>query len=376
MYEGVKVCHPDEFDFMIRIDSLTDKPSFHSCDKGEGYAKLVLDEHGWEEFKDDEGFFNPNLLSRYFKRLAKESLSDAEVPEGLVIQRTNKNLVKQSWWPVYSDVLGNSDGQENPSGVIYSETHGPATTLDIGWQGGSSYKDLEIKVDLTPSLDCRISKLPVQLAKLPREMNTILQQCGFHVVPAGLDIWRISFSMAEKNVLVSSPDDFKVCYRVLKVARDEISERMGWSPSLVPSYMLKTVLLSELIMTDRHLWEKDFWSQRIVHTLDLVLQGVTQERIRNFFIPNHNLLAVADHENKLRLCVVEDMLNLMKGLELAYTPEVVVVVVVTALFIHGKFISSVNYKILMIINTILKTKTILIYTNKTLLYKNAVCYKR
>ena len=55
---------------------------------------------------------------------------------------------------------------------------------------------------------------------------------------------------------------------------------------------------------------------------------------------------------------------------------VVVVVVVVTLFIHGKFISSVNYKILMIINTILKTKTILIYTNKTLLYMNAVCYKR
>ena len=53
-----------------------------------------------------------------------------------------------------------------------------------------------------------------------------------------------------------------------------------------------------------------------------------------------------------------------------------VVVVVVTLFIHGKFISSVNYKILMIINTILKTKTILIYTNKTLLYMNAVCYKR
>ena len=40
--------------------------------------------------------------------------------------------------------------------------------------------------------------------------------------------------------------------------------------------------------------------------------------------------------------------------------QVVVVVVVVTLFIHGKFISSVNYKILMIINTILKTKTILI----------------
>ena len=57
VYEGVKVRRPDEFDFMIRIDLLTDKPLFHKCDRGDGYTKLILDEQEWEEFKDDEGFF-------------------------------------------------------------------------------------------------------------------------------------------------------------------------------------------------------------------------------------------------------------------------------------------------------------------------------
>ena len=321
VYEGVKVRQPDEFDFMIRIDSLTDKPSFHSCNKGEGYTKLVLDEQGWEEFKDDEGFFNPNLLSRYFKKLVNASLRDAELPEGLAIQRVNQRLFDETWWPVFSELLGNSSaGQENASGVMYSETHGPATTLYINWQGGDSYKNLIVSVDLTLTLDYRISKLPVQLAKLPHEMIAVLQKCGFHVVPAGFDSWRISFSMAEKEVLVSSPQGFSACYRVLKVVRDDISERLGWDSSLVPSYMLKTVLLSELFITDRHLWEKEYWPQRIIHVLELVWQGVSREEILSFFIPRHNLLTVSDHENKLRLFVVEDMLNQMKGLELAYTP--------------------------------------------------------
>ena len=87
VYEGVKVCRPDEFDFMIRIDSLTDKPLFHPCDKGEGYTKLVLDEQEWEDFKDEDGFFNPNLLSRFFKKLVNASLSDAALPGGLAIKR-------------------------------------------------------------------------------------------------------------------------------------------------------------------------------------------------------------------------------------------------------------------------------------------------
>lgn len=321
VYERVKVGKPDEFDFMIRINSLTDKASFHPCHKGEGYVKLDLDEYDWKEFKDDEDFFSPNLLCRHFKKLVNESLCDTEVPEGLRIQRASQELLDGSWGPVFSDLLGNSSGQENPTGVMYSETHGPATTLYIDWEGGESYRSLSINVDLTLSLEYPSSKLPVQLAKLPHEVDLILQKSGFHVVPAGFDVWRISFSMAEKEVLYTSPEGFKACYRVLKIVRDEVSERLGLDPSLVPSYMFKTVLVSQLFTTPGHFWEKDLWSQRIIQTLDLVLQGLVRVEIQSFFIPRYNLLSAGDRENKLRQFVVEEMLNQMKGLEMTHTPE-------------------------------------------------------
>ena len=319
VYEGAKVCQPDEFDFMIRIDSLTDKPIFRPCDKGEGYVKLFLDEQGWEEFKDDEGFFNPHMLSRFFKKLVNASLSDAEVPEGLAFEQVGEEMYG-TWWPVYSELLGNVDGQESSS-VMYNESHGPATTLTIYWQGGDSYRNLAVSVDLTLTLGYQNSKLPVELTKLSQEINPILQKCGFHVVPAGFDSWRISFSMAEKEILASSPDGFKTCYRVLKVMRDEISESVGWDSSLIPSYMLKTVLLSELFTTDRYRWDKDCRAQSIIKVLELALEGVKTEKISSFVIARQNLLTVADHENKLRQCVLEDMLNQMKGLELVYSPE-------------------------------------------------------
>lgn len=44
VYEGVNVCRPDEFDLMIRIDSLINKTLFHTCYKGKGYVRLLLDE--------------------------------------------------------------------------------------------------------------------------------------------------------------------------------------------------------------------------------------------------------------------------------------------------------------------------------------------
>ena len=320
VYEGAKVCQPDEFDFMIRIDSLTDKPLFRPCDKGEGFVKLFLDEEGWEEFKDDEGFFNPHMLSRFFKKLVNVSLDDAELPEGLAFQRVREEMFG-TWWPVYSELLGNAGGQENSS-VMYSETHGPATTLTIYWQGGNSYRNLAVSVDLTLTLDYQESKLPVELTELSQNaVKPILQKCGFHVVPAGLDSWRISFSMAEKEILTSSPDGFKTCYRVLKVMRDETSERVGWDSSLIPSYMLKTVLLSELFPTSPNRWDEEVKWQRILEALMSAMQGVKTEKISSFFIARQNLLTEADHDNKLRQCVLEDMLNEMKGLKLAHTPE-------------------------------------------------------
>ena len=322
VYEGVKVGRPDEFDFMIRIDSLTDKLLFHSCDKGEGYTKLILQEQEWEEFNDDEGFFNPNLLSRFFKKLVNISLSNAERPKGLVIERETQEIWNETWWPIASMLLGNGDEQES-SGAMYStETHGPATTFYIDWQGGDSYSRLRVSLDLTLTLDFQLTKLPAQLSKLAQEIDPVLQKCGFHVVPAGFDSWRISFSLAEKEILASSPDGFKACYRVLKAVRDDISERLRWNPSLIPSYMLKTILLSKLFTTDRHLsWEKEYWSERIVQVLELALEGVKEEKIPSFFIPTHNLLTVSDHDNKLRQCVLEDMLNQVKGLDLVYAPK-------------------------------------------------------
>ena len=320
VYEGTKVREPNEFDFMIQMDSLSNTPLLRPCDKGDGYVKLSLENREWEDFRGADGFFSPNLLSRFFKQLVNKSLNDIKIPEGLAVRRTRPSLRESSWWPVYADLLGDS-GEESQSGAVYSENHGPATTLYVQWQGGRSYKNLWISVDLTLSIDYPISKLLVPLAEIPlAEANNILQRCGFHVVPAGLDSWRISFSMVEKEVLASSSDGFKQCYRVLKIVRDVVCENLGWDVSLVPSYVFKTVLLSQLF-TNGHRWEKDRRTQTIIEHLDRVMQGVKAEKIQSCFLRRYNLLSPSDHENKLRQCVLEEMLRVMRGMEMAFSRE-------------------------------------------------------
>ncbi|KAJ7382857.1 hypothetical protein OS493_032495 [Desmophyllum pertusum] len=96
----------------------------------------------------------------------------------------------------------------------------------------------------------------------------------------------------------------------------------GIHPWFHRTMMFKTVLLSQLFITD-HIWKKDFCSERIIHVLELVLQGVMRGEIQSFFISGYNLLSVADHENKLRQCVVEEIRDAESDerLEMARTME-------------------------------------------------------
>ena len=325
VYEETKVCQPNEFDFMVKITPLTDKPSIKqsSCAKTDGYVQLFLEEDHWKDFRDRKGCFSPYLLSRHFKKLIMESIDNVETPEGLSIYRAPQDESEGRLWLLYRGILCDN-GKENSSGVTYSETHGPSTTLDIHWKGGTTYNNLKVNVDLTPALDFPISKLPVQLLtdlrpEVQQKIQGILQKTGFYVVPAGFDEWRISFSVAEKEILATSPDGFKACYKVLKVLRDDVSMRLGLRDSLVPSYMFKTVLLSQLFTKDGHAWEKEFRSQTIIDVLELILQGIKQENLRNFFMPSSLLLSKA-HDNELRRCLLEDILNEVKGSKLAHSP--------------------------------------------------------
>ena len=99
-------------------------------------------------------------------------LKDAELPKGPTLQGVREEMYG-TWWPVYSELLRNVDGQ-NSSSVMYSKSRGPATTLTIYWQGGNSYRNLAVSVDLPLTLEYRKSKLPVQLTKLSQKVNPVL----------------------------------------------------------------------------------------------------------------------------------------------------------------------------------------------------------
>ena len=320
VYEGVKVHRPDEFDFKVRIDCLTNKSLLYPCENNPGYLRLGQDDEKWKEFQDEQGFLSPNKLCRHFKRLVNESWRTIDVPEGMAIQELDQGTIDGPWGPLFIGLVG---GEGRPSEVMYIESHGPATTIKVSWNGGSSYSDLIISVDLTLALEYAISKLPVGLSdQLPQTVASgYLKRTGFHVVPAGFDMWRISFATAEKHILSDTPDEFKACYRVLKYVRDSVTNDLDLDASLVPSYIFKSVLLSRYFAAGEESKEKEYWLEQVEDTLDAVLQGIMHGDIQNFFLSGYNLLSTTDHKNKLRQIIVENMLSLVRGLKMTHTQE-------------------------------------------------------
>ena len=318
VYEGVKVHRPDEFDFKVRIDCLTNKSLLYPCENNPGYLRLGQDDEKWKEFQDEQGFFNPYKICRHFKRLVNESWSTIDVPEGMAIQEVEQGYIEGPWGVVFTGLVG---GEGRPSEVMDIESHGPATTIKVIWNGGSSYRGLLISVDLTLALEYSISKLPVRLSdQLPHTVASgYLNNAGFHVVPAGFDMWRISFSIAEKDILSDSSDDFKACYRVLKYVRDSAADNLGLETSLVPSYLFKSVLLSQVSAAGAE--SEDYWLGRIEDILNVVLRGIKHGDIQNFFLSGYNLLSTTDHKNKLRQSIVENMLSLVQDLKMTHTRE-------------------------------------------------------
>ena len=318
VYEGVKVQRPDEFDFKVRIDCLTNKSLLYPCENNPGYLRLAQDDEKWKEFTDEQGFFSPNKLCRHYKRLVNESWRTIDVPEGMAIQELDQGDIDGPWGPLFIGLVG---GEGRPSEVMYIESHGPATTIKVIWNGGSSYSDLLISVDLTLALEYAISNLPVRLSdQLPHTVASgYLNNAGFHVVPAGFDMWRISFSIAEKDILSDSSDDFKACYRVLKYVRDSAADNLGLETSLVPSYLFKSVLLSQVSAAGAE--SEDYWLGRIEDILNVVLRGIKHGDIQNFFLSGYNLLSTTDHKNKLRQFIVENMLSLVQDLKMTHTRE-------------------------------------------------------
>ena len=253
-YENLKVEGPDEFDFMICLEQLSERgvcvkkeiPLRPVPDPGYVDVKVASEayRHRWQRYISRRGNLRPDVLLRTFKSLIK------------------KAMVNRKRWP-----------REKIAEHVDVELRKIPVTIKLTWNG-TKYTNYEIAVDLT--LCIKISEWPddsdirkrVKKEHPGYEVFQKAVQEGHHLVASTIGesgkprpCWRLSFSVAEGIILKRICKDPKlmhnVALKVLKVLRKKFEEylclfehpdggsvsyRIKWA---FHSYVLKTMFLHE-----------------------------------------------------------------------------------------------------------------------------------
>ena len=307
-YEDLKSERPDEFDFMICLEDLS-QPGV--CRKKEiplrpvrdpGYVDVQVTseahKHRWRRYISRQGNLKPDTLLKEFQQLIEKALTKMKPAEG----------DKLKW---------NIHGTDVHLRKI-------PVTMTLTWNG-KKYRNFEIDIDLTlcikmtgwpdaSDIEKRVKRNDPRYEVIHKVMSE-----GHHLVASTIGesgkkrpCWRLSFSAAEGIILKEICKDPNLIHRktlkVLKVLRKkneddlcllERSDGGEYSPFhqsyimitwALSSYVLKTMFLQEWFENpEDSKWRKDQIRKRARGILQRVEESVSRKDIRSFWIPDYKL---------------------------------------------------------------------------------------
>ena len=329
-YEGTKVGHPDEFDFLVQLDAFSYPgevvfeelpcstvcvvPSESAC-KNIKFAFVDNDdEHymGWFDLRDFE--WKKNIKTPFFKLFNSKAENFEAYGMKVVLKHELDDLVKAP--PPLSK-------------------HGPAYTLLLEWNGGNVYKGLRISVDLSLAVKINSRPLKVDLdSESPsgRVLTSLLDSLPyFFAVGSYRDILTEVhpnfFAGQEEQLRGFYPRNFFLrcsqsrleqllfqefgpesgqskCLRLLKVLRDimfpvenETKVPFHDAGKLVSSYVLKTLVLFEWRQNPEDvLWTGSKLSQRFLNILGNLVDHLKGKKLRSFFYSDYNLFQATSQD--------------------------------------------------------------------------------
>ncbi|XP_076083949.1 uncharacterized protein LOC143054783 [Mytilus galloprovincialis] len=122
-----------------------------------------------------------------------------------------------------------------------------------------------------------------------KKYGCLLVPIGPRLVPDCNDLWRMSFSVAEKQLVHSFNFTQLICYCLLKLTLKHIVNKNKHVEGLLCSYFLKTALfwVSEELDIETFQISKLFVC--FFHCLDKLISWVKKCYCPNYFIPEHNM---------------------------------------------------------------------------------------
>lgn len=280
-FDGLRVGRPTEYDinivltFYINYDKITLVSS-----KTEGaYASVVMP----SEFRRLSKI--PATASKGFKET--ELWCDAS--HRLSMQRF------RSWMQKVVDSALNTLPVENGMKIlevnnklfqIASKTSGPAFTLTI-----IENSDNIIDIDLVPTLAFDLPKTPKYTnIHFERVRATNIKQYFAVPKPTNDDFsWRLAFPYQEKYYLYNK-NNMKSVIKILKLLRDT----QGFHK--LASYYIKTLFLWEAVENTDRFWKTKSLSFLVIYMMRKLKECLSNQNIRNFWCPDHNLLETIQAE--------------------------------------------------------------------------------
>ena len=223
-YEGVKVGHPDEYDFMC---SLTN------------FSQLVKE----LEYVDSAGFVKPKVVKDHIAQEYGEFITESgHLDYSTVLHQFTKLLLEAEYYlggaghlNLYRGVLLSDEIESYYFDNTFAQERLPS--FNVTWRG-KDYKALDVSVDVTPAIF-----VPTWPSSARKYSNIIgdLTGRGVFIVPKfpkrsfskssrqwkastskqEASTWRLSFSHVEHEIMNAIPDYLKQGYRLAKCFRLE-----------------------------------------------------------------------------------------------------------------------------------------------------------
>lgn len=163
-------------------------------------------------------------------------------------------------------------------GIVF-KLAGPANNLTI-YHGNSI-----IDIDLVPTFAFKLPKIPLN-TKVDFSKKEFKSIKTYFVAPKPNSddfSWRLSFPFQER-LLIKNKQNLKSVIKLLKHLRDV----QGFTQ--IASYYIKTLCLWEVIATSETFWEKKSLSYLTLYMVKKFRDALSENRISNFWSPDHNLL--------------------------------------------------------------------------------------
>ncbi|XP_043939976.1 uncharacterized protein LOC122811894 [Protopterus annectens] len=233
VFEGTKIGHPDELDFLYILERL-EETNIETVERhknlSDPYTYLKFKQgtgKEWESFATSEGFLSPLQLKKHISLLLMVAAQKVRKPKHLEFQVL-------CYCPAWKKCTACCP-------LIQSSGVGVCFTME--WKG-EEFPNLHIDVDFVPAV--RLQGWPKRASVIPKLVSEH-QELYYCLVPKDPHIqnpmhsldWRYSFSHIETRLFQKIPQRLLKCFRLLKILK-ELYVKNKAAESL-NTYLLKTL---------------------------------------------------------------------------------------------------------------------------------------